>query len=132
AVLPSGAGKNGRILLVLATSTYNAYNDWGGPSLYTGGTRVCFQRPFAAGFLRKPAAAMRYANVTGAADPEQEGYRAWAAAHGLSAWSGSAGWHNWERVFTGWAERQGYRLDVATSTDLEARPGLVTGYPMVA
>ena len=42
------------LLLVLATTTWNAYNDWGGPSLYTGGTRVSFERPFAKGFLVKP------------------------------------------------------------------------------
>jgi hypothetical protein len=42
------------LLLVLATTTWNAYNDWGGPSLYTGGTRVSFERPFARGFLVKP------------------------------------------------------------------------------
>ena len=43
-----------RSILVLSTSTWNAYNDWGGPSLYTGGTRVSFERPLARGFLDKP------------------------------------------------------------------------------
>src|SRR3954471_11235690 len=38
------------MLLVLSTNTYNAYNDWGGPSLYTGATHVSFQRPMAPGF----------------------------------------------------------------------------------
>ena len=42
------------ILMVLSTTTWNAYNDWGGPSLYTGGTRVSFERPIAPGFLVKP------------------------------------------------------------------------------
>ena len=42
------------IVLILSTTTWHAYNDWGGPSLYTGGTRVSFQRPFANGFLVKP------------------------------------------------------------------------------
>ena len=46
------------ILLVLSTATYNAYNDWGGPSLYTGGTRVSFERPLARGFLSKPEPAV--------------------------------------------------------------------------
>ena len=31
-----------RTLLVLATNTYNAYNSWGGRSLYTGGRQVSF------------------------------------------------------------------------------------------
>ncbi len=37
------------ILLVLSTTTWHAYNDWGGPSLYTGGTRVSFERPLREG-----------------------------------------------------------------------------------
>ncbi len=43
---------------MLSTSTYNAYNDWGGPSLYTGGTHVSFERPLAPGFLAKPEPAL--------------------------------------------------------------------------
>ena len=45
-------GKNTKILLQLATNTYNAYNNWGGGSLYgfhgrsnLQGNRVSFQRP---------------------------------------------------------------------------------------
>ena len=41
-------------LLVLSTTTWQAYNDWGGTSLYVQGTRVSFDRPFAKGFLVKP------------------------------------------------------------------------------
>ncbi len=59
------------ILLVLSTATYNAYNDWGGPSLYTGGTRVSFERPFARGFLTKPEPAVRKAETV----PDQRGAR---------------------------------------------------------
>lgn len=45
-------GKNSKILLQLSTNTYNAYNNWGGFSLYSyngranvQGHRVSFQRP---------------------------------------------------------------------------------------
>ena len=131
-ILPMNSDKTGRILLILATNTYNAYNDWGGPNLYTGGTCVSFQRPLAAGFLRKPEPALRYPNVDDIEDPDHERFRFWAAAHGLSAWSGSAGWYNWERTFVRWAERCGYKLDLATSADLGASPDLVSGYPMIA
>lgn len=51
-VRPSQPGKDTRILLQLATNTYNAYNNWGGSSLYAyhgranlQGHRVSFQRP---------------------------------------------------------------------------------------
>ena len=36
---------------MLATNTYNAYNDWGGRSLYTGGKEVSFRRPFGRGMI---------------------------------------------------------------------------------
>ncbi len=51
-VRPSSFDKNVKILLQLATNTYNAYNNWGGSSLYAyhgranlQGHRVSFQRP---------------------------------------------------------------------------------------
>jgi hypothetical protein len=126
-----GAGRPGRMLLVLATNTYNAYNDWGGPNLYTGSERVSFARPFAPGLLRKPEPYLRYANLDEVEDPDHERFRTWAAVHGLSLWSGSAGWYNWERPFVCWAERNGYQVDVAVSADLELHPEVVEGYPLV-
>ena len=39
---------------VLDTNTWNAYNTWGGRSLYTGGSTVSFDRPFARGMLSRP------------------------------------------------------------------------------
>jgi hypothetical protein len=119
------------ILVVLATNTYNAYNDWGGPSLYTGGTKVSFRRPLASGFLRKPEPHVRYPNVGDIDDPEHEHFRAWADLHGLARWSGSAGWHNWERVFVRWAEREGYKVDVAVNADLEFHPEVLEGQHVV-
>ncbi|MHB1431639.1 MAG: N,N-dimethylformamidase beta subunit family domain-containing protein [Streptosporangiaceae bacterium] len=128
---PAGQPRNGAILLVLATNTYNAYNDWGGPSLYTGATQVSFRRPIAPGFLHKPEPHVRYPNVTDIDDPDHEHFRSWADLHGLARWSGSAGWHNWERVFVRWAEREGYRVDVATNADLEFHPEVLEGYRLV-
>jgi len=60
------------MLLLLTTNTYNAYNDWGGPNLYTGGIRVSFRRPFASGLLKKPRPEVRYPNVDDVDDPEHE------------------------------------------------------------
>ncbi len=52
-------GKNTKILLQLCTNTYNAYNNWGGHSLYAyharnklQGHRVSFNRPCAGQFSR--------------------------------------------------------------------------------
>jgi hypothetical protein len=114
------------ILLVLSTTTYNAYNDWGGPSLYTGGTRVSFERPMAPGFLVKPEPHRR--KMQAELDREALWFFAWAEPLGLSVWSGSAGWWNWERPFLRWAETNGYRFDVAISQDLEHRPEVLDGH----
>jgi hypothetical protein len=114
------------ILLVLSTTTYHAYNDWGGPSLYTGGTRVSFERPMARGFLSKPEPAGRMMEPI--PDREAMGYRNWARPLGLSDWSGASGWWNWERPFTRWAESNGYRIDVAVSWDLERHPEVLDGH----
>ena len=43
-------------ILVLATNTYNAYNQWGGECLYSGATKVSFARPLERGYVRRPAA----------------------------------------------------------------------------
>jgi hypothetical protein len=114
------------ILFVLSTSTYDAYNDWGGPSLYTGGTQVSMLRPMLPGFLTKPEPHRRKAQP----HPDREAlwFFEWAEPLGLSVWSGGAGWWNWERAYLHWAERNGYRMDVAISTDLETVPGLLDGY----
>ena len=117
------------ILLVLSTSTANAYNDWGGPSLYTGGTRVSFERPLARGFLAKPEPAVRKAQ--GVPDREALGYFRWAEEHDLSPWSGGAGWWTWERSFVEWAEREGFAIDVAISQDLEEHPEVLEGHRLL-
>ena len=114
------------ILLVLSTATYAAYNDWGGPSLYTGGTHVSFERPLARGFLRKPEPAERKAQAV--PDREALAYFAWADEHGLSPWSGGAGWWTWERPFAEWAEGSGYEIDLAVSQDLEQHPEVLDGH----
>jgi hypothetical protein len=124
-VVRPAADDHESILLVLATTTWNAYNDWGGPSLYTGGARVSFERPFAKGLLVKPEPIGRMMQTT--PDPEAMGYRNWARPLGLSDWSGAAGWWNWERPFLHWAESNGYRVDVATSYDLVAHPEILEG-----
>jgi len=116
------------IVLVLSTTTYNAYNDWGGPSLYTGGTRVSFERPLARGFLRKPEPERR--KMQPLPDREALWFFEWAQPLGLSVWSGGAGWWNWERRFVTWAEREGFELDVAISQDLEAHPDAIAEHAL--
>ena len=80
------------------TSTWNAYNDWGGPSLYTGRHPGLVRAPARARFPREaragpPQDAAR-ARPRGAA-----GSSSGREPLGLSVWSGGAGWWNWERPF---------------------------------
>jgi hypothetical protein len=125
-VRPKPGAARSPMILVLSTTTWNAYNDWGGPSLYTGGTRVSFERPLARGFLDKPSPHRRKMQP----EPDREGnwYFEWAEPLGLSLWSGGAGWAAWERDFVRWAELNGYELDVATSEDLEQHPDVLDGH----
>src|SRR3712207_9044510 len=78
---------------------------------------------------RKPN--RRYPNVDGVADLDHQRFRQWTSLHGLSPWCGSSGWHNWEKPFVEWAERAGYRVDVAVNSDLEERPDVLDGFPLV-
>ena len=125
-VRPAPGGPRAPMILVLSTTTWNAYNDWGGPSLYTGGTQVSFERPLARGFLDKPGPMRRKMQP----EPDREAlwYFEWAEPHGLSVWSGGAGWATWERGFVRWAETNGYELDVAISEDLEQHPEVLEGH----
>ena len=125
-VRPAPGGPRAPSILVLSTTTWNAYNDWGGPSLYTGGTQVSFERPLARGFLDKPEPMRR--KMQPEPDREARWYFEWADPRRLSVWSGGAGWATWERGFVRWAETNGYELDVALSEDLELHPEVLDGH----
>ncbi len=121
--------RTGKILWVLSTTTWNAYNDMGGLNYYTGATATSVERPLARGFLDKPdEAGHRLASVrpgTGAED-----YVMFTSRHDLSPWNGMAGWANWERRFAIWAERNGYELDYACGADLHHGRQRLDGYAL--
>lgn len=111
------------MLLVLATNTWNAYNVWGGCSLYTGGKQVAFRRPWAPGTLVRPEVERddrksRPVYTGEQADADGSIYEAYRAAHGYPGAMGSAGWFTHERRFVEWAERAGFTFDLAVSGDL--------------
>ena len=69
---PTEPGKNSRILIQLATNTYNAYTNWGGYSLYAyhgknkvQGRRVSFDRPQFSQFSRWEEPFIRWAESNG-------------------------------------------------------------------
>jgi hypothetical protein len=104
-VRPVKPGRDATILLQLCTNTYNAYNRWGGSSLYGGPKgmvrRVSFERPYI-GF-----------------DPSDKFTRRFS------------GWANWEQPFVTWAEAAGYRIEFAVNSDLEFQPEILKGYRLV-
>lgn len=125
-------GSTEATVLVLATNTWNAYNDWGGPNLYTGGSEVCFARPFARGFLDRPDPAQhRNANAGREPDPDGAAWTAHWRTERISPWAACAGWPSWEALFVAWAEARGHRFDVVTNADLEHRPEVLDGRRLV-
>jgi len=134
-----GESRKGRLLLVAATATWTAYNDWGGSNHYQGycgptGDRfspvLSLLRPLAKGFVSLPPDAPR---AVLAEDPPMMAaprypHMEWAHANGYSKKYMSAGWASFERHFVCWAEREGYALDIISQTDLHERPHLLEGY----
>lgn len=71
-VRPAEPGKNAKILLQLSTNTYNAYNNWGGYSLYAyngrdkvQGRRVSFDRPPSSQFPNWELPFVKWAETNG-------------------------------------------------------------------
>jgi hypothetical protein len=133
------AARSRRLLLIAATSTWTAYNDWGGSNHYQGFTGpnhdlfsavLSIHRPFAKGFVTLPADAPRPTLREAPAMMAEPRYphMEWAYAHGYSKKYASAGWASYERHFLRWAEGAGYDVDVIAQTDLHFAPEILAGY----
>ncbi len=136
---PGDGDKRGRLLLVAATGTWTAYNDWGGSNHYEGITGetgdqfspvVSLNRPFARGFVKLPVGAPRIPLK----DPPEMGaalrypHMEWAYANGYSKKYASAGWASYERHYVHWLENAGYTVDLITEQDLQYRLEIVDDY----
>lgn len=152
-VRPAVGTCGARLLLVLATNTYHAYNYWGGASAYADVTSLMrgakrlpeamqdaisvlsTERPFAPMLVDAPDDMPRLVNLR----PRGFGEKPWAAdpdwrlARTLSPYDGSAGFLNkWEHRFVAWAEAEGIAIDYATDRDLETDAAALDGYACVA
>ncbi len=156
-VRPEQPGRDAPIAMVLATYSWQAYNDWGGGSYYSldgaaeatevasdehgevlrsgagFSPRLSLQRPWARGLIRQPFGAprmaLRHRPPMGWA-PRHE-YSEWALANGFSHWSGCAGWAQFDSLFVRWAEKRGYQLELLTQWDLERDPSCLRDYACV-
>jgi len=135
---PSGASR-APLILICATGTWLAYNDWGGSNAYDGiagpdGDRfspiLSTQRPWSRGFAKLPEGAPRTVPET----PLPPGtaarypYMEWAYANGYSKKYASAGWASYERHMARWLEAEGYDFDIATLHDLHGDADVLAGH----
>ncbi len=133
----------GRLLLIAATSTWTAYNDWGGSNHYQGFTGpkgdqfspvLSIERPFAKGFATLPPEAPRPTLTQPPARmaPPRYPHMEWAYANGFSKKYASAGWASYERHFVRWAEAAGYQVDIIAQNDLHFSPEILFAYSCLA
>ena len=131
--------RKARVLMVLATGTWCAYNDWGGSNHYQGivGPRqtdaahdVSLLRPWAKGFVRWPEGAPRIPHASPLLTRPRYPHMEFARARGVSKKYASSGWAAFEKPFALWCEGQGIGLDCWTQHDLHAR-GMPEGYDRV-
>ena len=126
-----------RIVMLLATGTWAAYNDWGGSNHYQGLTgpsggdaapEVSLLRPWAKGFVRWPKAAPRIPHASPLLSKPRYPHMEFARAKGISKKFASSGWAAFERPFALWCEAHGIALDYTTQHDLQRNPLALDGY----
>ena len=138
-VRPTAQTRKGKILFMLATGTWTAYNDWGGANHYfgtwgpnknEGSPILSLQRPWTRGMIWLPKGAAR---ITVAPLPDMNNAprfpsKEWGYSGGWGQYYAAAGWAQFDRHFAVWAEREGYDFDIITQTDLHYRPEILDDY----
>ncbi len=107
-VRSANPGRKNKILYQIATNTYQAYNEWGGTTLYSGPNfpRVSFDKPFK--IYPTPL------------QPGQQWYN-----------PNTNSYHTWDEPFIIWAEKAGYGIDYCANLDLEFHPEELAKYNLV-
>lgn len=130
-------------LLVLATSTWTAYNDWGGSNHYEGitgkyknefSTRLSTQRPFYKGLISLPNGAPRAPYKEDLKQGETAQYHSfnWAFINGYGKYYSAAGWAQYEKQFVIWLEKNNYTFDIITQHDLHNDKQILENYKCVS
>jgi hypothetical protein len=138
-VRPTPATRGGRLLMILPTATWTAYNDWGGANHYEGidgpqgnnfSPELSLRRPWSRGIIWLPQGAPRIGTVPKPAPGDVPRYsvKEWAYAHAYARYYAASGWAQYDRLFLIWAQREGFGVDVITQTDLHYRPEILEDY----
>lgn len=138
-VRPKPGPKPGRILMMLATATWTAYNDWGGANHYFGtwgpnrndaAPILSMHRPWTRGMLWLPRGAARITvdRIPDMGDAPRYPSKEWGYSGGWGQFYAAAGWAQFDRHFAVWAEANGYEIDYITQTDLHYRPEILNDY----
>lgn len=150
-VLRSGRpGADTRLAMIVATYSWQEYNDWGGGCGYFSDefvdhtadplevreksfkARLSFHRPWSRGLIRCPVGVPRLAQPpwpVGAAVgvPAAD----WSIANGYSVWTIANGWARYDGLTARWLEAEGYRPDLLSQWDLDRDPGVLDDYDVV-
>jgi hypothetical protein len=137
-VRPTDRTRKGRLLHILPTATWTAYNDWGGASHYIGvdgaeanqpSPQLSLERPWTRGIVWLPEGAPRLCSTMPEPNaPPRYEVKEWAYANGFGFFCAASGWAQFDRHFAVWAEREGYAFDTITQTDLHYHPEILDRY----
>lgn len=137
-----GGQRKSSIVLIAATATWNAYNDWGGANHYEGidgengdqfSPVLSMRRPWARGLIWLPEGAPRipHHGLGANAVPRYPNFE-YALAQGFGKYYAAAGWASYERHFVRWAEQNDISVDVICQTDLHRDPDCLNRYKCAA
>ncbi len=141
-VRPTSKTQTAKLLMILPTSTWMAYNDWGGASSYIGiagddgnqaSPELSLLRPWTRGMVWLPEGAPRIcaAPVPDPLTAPRYHPKDWAWSHGFGYFYAASGWAQYDRHFVTWAEREGIAFDMITQTDLHYHPEILDRYHAV-
>lgn len=130
--LRASGNKDKTIVLVAATATWRAYNDFGGANHYRGinpdyflgaSPIVSSRRPWGRGQIWLPRDAPCFSSPDRPRQPRPPRYESfeYAYANGFARNYGCAGWASYEQLFVDWAERIGYSVDARTNSTIARR-----------
>jgi len=146
----SEPGANSRLAMIVATYSWQEYNDWGGGCGYFSDEfidhsadpllvreqsfkpRLSFHRPWARGLIRSPVGAPRLAQpplALGA--PVGVPAADWAISNGYSVWTVANGWARYDALTARWLEDNDYQPDLLSQWDLDNDPSVLDNYDVV-